>query len=107
MANGGSTKVSARSGIMHLWMTRLTLTLTLVDYILFIKAKVDLDVNPNEVRDTRYVSPEDLKAMFEDKSLKFTPWFKLICESMLFEWWSHLDSGLEKYTDEKEIRRML
>ena len=78
-----------------------------VDYILFIKADVDLNVNPNEVRDTRFVSQTDLKAMFKDTSLKFTPWFKLICESMLFEWWNHLDSGLEKYLGEKEIRRML
>lgn len=78
-----------------------------VDYILFIKADVDVKVNPNEVRDHRYVSQEDLKAMFQDKSLKFTPWFKLICESMLFEWWDHLDSGLEKYMGEQEIRRML
>lgn len=78
-----------------------------VDYILFIKANVDLDVNPNEVRDTRYVTQADLKTMFADKSLKFTPWFKLICESMLFEWWNHLNSGLDKYLGEKEIRRML
>ncbi|KAF2796402.1 isopentenyl-diphosphate delta isomeras-like protein 1 [Melanomma pulvis-pyrius CBS 109.77] len=78
-----------------------------IDYILFIKADVDLDPSPNEVQDTRYVSQEDLKAMFGDKSLKFTPWFKLICESMLYEWWNHLDSGLEKYMGEKEIRRML
>lgn len=77
-----------------------------VDYILFIKADVDLNVNPNEARDSRWVSQDDLKAMFQDKSLKFTPWFKLICESMLFEWWDHLDSGLEKYMGETEIRRM-
>jgi isopentenyl-diphosphate delta-isomerase len=77
-----------------------------VDYILFIKADVDLDPSANEVRDTCYVTQEELKAMFQDKSLKFTPWFKLICETMLFEWWSHLDSGLEKYLGETEIRRM-
>ena len=78
----------------------------LVDYILFIKADVDHTPNPNEVKDTRYVSEGELKAMFKDDSLKFTPWFKLICESMLFEWWEHLDQGLEKYTGESEIRRM-
>jgi isopentenyl-diphosphate delta-isomerase len=77
-----------------------------IDYILFIKAKVDLDVNPNEVRATQYVTADDLKKQFEDPSLKFTPWFKLICNSMLFEWWSHLDSGLDKYMNEQEIRRM-
>jgi isopentenyl-diphosphate delta-isomerase len=77
-----------------------------VDYILFIKAKVDLEINSNEVQDTKYVSQAELKKMFEDNSLKFTPWFKLICQSMLFEWWDHLDSGLEKYTGETQIRRM-
>ena len=52
------------------------------------------------------VTPEELKSMFADPALKFTPWFKLICHSMLFEWWEHLDEGLEKYMNEQEIRRM-
>lgn len=78
-----------------------------IDYILFIKADVDLDVNPNEVRDTKYVSSDELKHMFEEGELKFTPWFKLICDTMMFEWWEHLDEGLEKYKGEKTIRRML
>ncbi|KAI0022627.1 Isopentenyldiphosphate isomerase [Xylariomycetidae sp. FL0641] len=77
-----------------------------IDYILFIKANVDLNINKNEVQDTKYVTAEDLKTLFEDPNLKFTPWFKLICNSMLFEWWKHLDAGLEKYTNEQEIRRM-
>lgn len=77
-----------------------------IDYILFIKANVDLDPNLNEVRDTKYVTQDELKASFKDPSLKFTPWFKLICESMLFEWWDNLDSGLDKYLNEEEIRRM-
>jgi isopentenyl-diphosphate Delta-isomerase len=44
--------------------------------------------------------------MFNDAALKFTPWFKLICNSLLFEWWEHLDEGLEKYMNEQQIRRM-
>jgi isopentenyl-diphosphate delta-isomerase len=80
-----------------------------VDYILFIKPQSDvkLNINSNEVQATRYVSEEELKTMFNDSTLKFTPWFKLICQSMLFEWWEHLDSGLDKYLDESEIRRMV
>jgi len=91
-----------------LWLTgRPLLTLILlVDYILFIKANVDLTINPNEVRDSLYISEGELKTMFKDNSLKFTPWFKLICQSMLFEWWEHLDEGLDKYKGEKQIRRM-
>lgn len=84
---------------------KLTVILS-VDYILFIKADVDLDVNANEIQDVKYVSEEDLKTMFRNQSLKFTPWFKLICETMLFEWWEHLDSGLGKYMGETQIRRM-
>ncbi|PTB45487.1 isopentenyl-diphosphate delta-isomerase idi1 [Trichoderma asperellum] len=78
-----------------------------IDYILFIKANVDLNINENEVQAVQYVTPENLKKQFEDPSLKFTPWFKLICNSMLFQWWESLDSGLDKYTNEQEIRRML
>ena len=40
-----------------------------MDYIIIIIADVDLDVNPNEVRDTRYVSPEELKEMFKQKGI--------------------------------------
>ncbi|MCJ1399725.1 isopentenyl-diphosphate delta-isomerase idi1 [Xylographa trunciseda] len=77
-----------------------------IDYILFIKADVDLEVNPNEVQDTRYVSADGMRTMFKDEKLKFTPWFKLICETLLFEWWEHLNGGLEKYMNDTEIKRM-
>jgi len=77
-----------------------------IDYILFIKANVDLDPNLNEVQATQYLTADKLKELFEDPSLKFTPWFKLICNSMLFEWWENLDTGLDKYLNEQEIRRM-
>lgn len=90
-----------------------------MDYILVITAKVDLDVNPNEVRDTKYVSPEELKEMFkqpgtysastflkgvtdDDVGLQFTPWFQLICQKFLFEWWKSLDT-LEKFEGEREV----
>lgn len=79
-----------------------------IDYILFIRAPdVTLDINANEVKDTKYVTKQQLKDMFEDGALRFTPWFQLICNTMLFEWWAHLDDGLEKFMGEKEIRRMI
>jgi len=42
-----------------------------VDYIIIIIAEVDLEVNPNEVRDTRYVSPEQLNDMFKREGMSF------------------------------------
>ena len=82
-----------------------------IDYILFIEADVELDVNVNEVRDTKYVSPEELKKMFEEdgKGKSFTQWFKLICNSMLFKWWEGVgkEDGLKEMKGEEGIRRML
>jgi len=86
-----------------------------MDYILFIEAEVDLDVNPNEVQDTRWVDAEELTQMFrdgearsgKDAQLKYTPWFRLICENMLFQWWEALKRGeLKQYVGDDKIWRM-
>ncbi|KZT40069.1 Isopentenyldiphosphate isomerase [Sistotremastrum suecicum HHB10207 ss-3] len=61
-----------------------------VDYILFITADVDVTPNLNEIRDFKYVSKEELEAMFQDTSNLFTPWFKLIARDFLFGWWTEL-----------------
>ncbi|KAK2744839.1 isopentenyl-diphosphate delta-isomerase idi1 [Myotisia sp. PD_48] len=78
-----------------------------IDYILFIQADVDLDVNPNEARDAKYVTPDELKQMFQEPDAKFTPWFKLICNSMLFEWWEHFGTKeFEKHINTPTLHRM-
>lgn len=43
-----------------------TYIICVVDYIFFIKANVTMDVNANEVRDVKWVTPEELRAMFAD-----------------------------------------
>lgn len=75
-----------------------------VDYILIARANPRLAVNPNEVKATKWVSQEELKAMFQDKDLLFTPWFKLICESYIWKWWDRLDSVAE--FEDEEVHRM-
>ncbi|KAI8048160.1 isopentenyl pyrophosphate isomerase [Gilbertella persicaria] len=76
-----------------------------VDYILFMKADVTLNVNPNEIRDVKYVTPEELKAMFADPNVPMTPWFKLICNSFLFKWWDRLDT-IEQVETDHTIHRL-
>lgn len=78
-----------------------------IDYILILKTKNDITINANynEVKDFKYVSQEELKQMFADESLLFTPWFKLICETLLFKWWNNLDN-LDSFKDDT-IHRML
>nr|ABP01600.1 isopentenyl diphosphate isomerase [Adonis aestivalis var. palaestina] len=62
-----------------------------IDYILFLTAPVTLNVNPNEVSDVKWVSPEELRALMEELDPEsFTPWFKLIAAKFLFPWWSQL-----------------
>nr|KMM66330.1 isopentenyl-diphosphate Delta-isomerase II [Coccidioides posadasii RMSCC 3488] len=79
-----------------------------IDYILFVQADVDLDVSPNEVRDTRYVTADELKDMFNQPDLKFTPWFKLICNSMLFEWWENYGAdSFKKYLNSTQLHKMV
>lgn len=89
-----------------------------IDYILFIEADVDLDVNKNEARDTKYVDAEELRAMIktDEEAISggksyFTPWFRLICHTMLFKWWEGLmdkeNGGVKQFQSEEGIRRML
>ncbi|KAK8864322.1 isopentenyl-diphosphate Delta-isomerase [Kwoniella newhampshirensis] len=61
-----------------------------IDYILFCTLDVDLDLNPNEVSDARYVSRSELEAMFADDTNSFTPWFRLIARDLLFPWWDEM-----------------
>ncbi|ETN44887.1 isopentenyl-diphosphate delta-isomerase [Cyphellophora europaea CBS 101466] len=86
-----------------------------IDYILFIEADVTLNINKNEVRDTRWVSADELRQMFtdvetksgKDRDLKYTPWFRLICENFLFKWWSALENGkLNDFIADQSIQRM-
>ncbi|KAI7830136.1 NUDIX hydrolase domain-like protein [Kickxella alabastrina] len=80
-----------------------------IDYILFVKADVDLNINENEVRSVKYVSLDEMKeiiATAEETGTKLTPWFKLIDENFLYKWWAKLDN-LEDMKDHKTIHRLL
>ncbi|SCV03806.1 LAME_0H13366g1_1 [Lachancea meyersii CBS 8951] len=81
-----------------------------IDYIFFCKVQpgqtLTVNPSPNEVRDVKWVTAAELKAMFQDPTCRFTPWFKLICESYLFEWWNQL-ADLSSAENDTKIHRML
>ena len=55
-----------------------------VDYILFARADVDLQPNPEEVADTRHVTEAELRAMMApDSGLAWSPWFRIIARNFL------------------------
>ena len=80
-----------------------------MDYILFMRQSVDLHVNAEEVCDHKYVDQEELREMMEFTSgLKWTPWFRIIAQNFLFDWWRDLDRVLssDAFVDLKTIHRL-
>ncbi|XP_071753027.1 isopentenyl-diphosphate Delta-isomerase 1 [Centroberyx gerrardi] len=79
-----------------------------IDYILFMQKDVEVDPDPNEIQSHCYVTKEELKEMLEKakrQELLITPWFSLIADTFLFEWWDNLHS-LKRFTDHDRIHRM-
>lgn len=77
-----------------------------IDYILFIKADVELNPNLEEVADVKYVTLAELKFMMRSKGL-WSPWFRIIAEKFLVHWWNDLDRTLttNDFVDVKNIYR--
>lgn len=91
-----------------------------VDYVLFIQMNPTIQFNTNEVQATKYVSMDELRQLLqasglifffslthitESGSVKVTPWFKMICESLLFTWWPKLDF-IESIIDDNKIHHL-
>ena len=66
-----------------------------VDYILFIQADVTLKPNPEEVGGTKWVTWDELQADFEKPGLLWSPWFKIIANRWLKEWWADLSATID------------
>ncbi len=68
-----------------------------IDWLFFAKKPVNLQINDNEIDAYRWVSPDDLRQMFADNAegkLFLAPWFQLIAEKFLFNWWPRVDEIL-------------
>lgn len=81
-----------------------------IDYILFIKARVDLKPNADEVGDAKYVTEKELQQMMKpDSGLKWSPWFRIIAERFLHHWWQDVDQTISsmKHVDLQRIHRVL
>jgi len=75
-----------------------------VDYILLAQANVDLDLNPNEVSEVRYLRREELHVLLEEESrgeIMLSPWFRACSAELLPKWWDAILSG--KVEEAKDI----
>ncbi|RZD54308.1 MAG: isopentenyl-diphosphate delta-isomerase [Methanobacteriota archaeon] len=65
-----------------------------LDHILLIQADVELDINPNEISEIRWVNQsqiEDLITNSPNNGEIIAPWFNEIYSRFASQWWGHLD----------------
>ncbi|GKV40159.1 hypothetical protein SLEP1_g47826 [Rubroshorea leprosula] len=83
-----------------------------LDYLLFIVRDVNVNPNPDEVADIKYVNREQLKELLRkadagEEGLKLSPWFRLVVDNFLFKWWDHVEKGtLKESADMKTIHKL-
>lgn len=83
-----------------------------VDYLLFVVRNVNVNPNPDEVADIKYVNQEQLKELLRkadagEDGVKLSPWFRLVVNNFLFKWWDHLEKGtLQEVVDMKTIHKL-
>eukprot|EP01121_Diplochlamys_sp_Union-15-3_P008761 TRINITY_DN2340_c0_g1_i1.p1 TRINITY_DN2340_c0_g1~~TRINITY_DN2340_c0_g1_i1.p1 ORF type:complete len:257 (-),score=45.38 TRINITY_DN2340_c0_g1_i1:24-710(-) len=73
-----------------------------IDYILFIERDVQINPNINEVKDYRFVSINELKDFISSANkngVQLTPWFGLIANNYLWDWWENIDK-IETFKDD-------
>ena len=70
-----------------------------------------LKPNLDEVADTKYVTQQELANMMDPQSgLRWSPWFRIIAQTWLQDWWSDLNEALrgsEKHIDLEKIHKIL
>lgn len=70
-----------------------------VDYLIFLRnisdhvENLSIHPHPEEVSETRFVSKDELRDMLSDENTyQWSPWFRLIANKLLFNWWDNLES---------------
>ena len=69
-----------------------------MDYILILKKDLEINPNPNEIEEVRFFDIESLDNFIKNAKKngnKIGPWFKLINDNFLYEWWKSLDRVME------------
>lgn len=74
-----------------------------ITQILILQKDFDINPNPNEVSEVRYVKRSELDAIISNLEVPLTPWFKLIYQNCLKNWWDNLKQ-LEKIENDTILR---
>ena len=97
------TRIHYRAGFDKTWGEHE------IDYVFIMRQDVKLKPNSNEVKDCWYASQNQVKELLEkasrDRNVLVTPWFKMIAQNLLFEWWASLDD-LSRFENDRTIHKM-
>lgn len=83
-----------------------------MDYLLFLVRDVSLQPNPDEVADVMYVNKDELKELVRkadagEGGITLSPWFRLVVDNFLFDWWNKLESeSLASAVDMEHIHKL-
>ena len=72
-----------------------------LDHILFVRADIGIDINPNEIDEIRWVDQEELEDLVNGSPANgevIAPWFLHIKALFLDNWWSNLDD-MDQFKD--------
>ena len=78
-----------------------------LDYILFLRANPELVPDTEEVKAVEWVGREHLQEFLQEVKTgggEVTPWFQLISQHLLPQWWSNLER-IEEFKDRTTIHR--
>ncbi len=75
-----------------------------IDYILFLQKNVDINPNPNEVSEVKFLKKEKIHEEIEKLNGPLTPWFRLILKHQLLLWWNNLHR-LKTFEDHAKIHK--
>lgn len=72
-----------------------------VDYIVFLRKSstepLEINPHPEEIEQVRYATKDEMRTMLNsDSGYQWSPWFRLIAENLLFNWWDNLDKMCPK-----------
>ncbi|XP_074589671.1 isopentenyl-diphosphate Delta-isomerase I-like [Curcuma longa] len=90
-----------------------TRVIPIFDYLLFIVRDVKLLPNPDEVADVKYVNRDQLKELLRkadagEEGVKLSPWFRLVVDNFLMEWWARVEQGtLLEAADMETIHKLV
>jgi len=66
-----------------------------LDHLMILQKDVSPNPNPNEIDETRWFTQEEwlqFSAACPDNGETIAPWFQLIADNLLMDWWNNLDS---------------